>query len=166
MDKIYNIEQAKEKMKKSAKYYEVRIKAWENVKRLYKKDGGEFAILGKNFSGAKITTKPWNADDKIIEVCFRDENGSWTTDYIGLYATQYNDEADTPEKVQNRINDLIEKYKSWYEKDKKGAEQIEKQIKAIIPLLDKINKTLDTAKQETNTHYTIQGYIAQYLNIL
>lgn len=164
MEKIYTKQDAREKMEKSVKYYKVRIEAWENVKRIYKKNGEPFAILSKNFENARFTT--W-INSPVIEVTFTDETGRNTTEHITLTANVYKNEpeATTPEQVQNRINELIANYKKWLEIDTAGASQIEKQIDDIMPELDKLAEAIKQAK-ETNTHYTLQNYIKNYLHIL
>lgn len=164
MEKIYTKQDAREKMEKSVKYYKVRIEAWENVKRIYKKNGEPFAILSKNFENARFTA--W-LNSPVIEVTFRDETGRNTTEHITLTANAYKNEpeATTPEQVQNRINELIANYKKWLEIDTAGASQIEKQIDDIMPELDKLAEAIKQAK-ETNTHYTLQNYIKNYLHIL
>lgn len=164
MEKIYTKQDAREKMEKSIKYYKVRIEAWENVKRIYKKNGEPFAILSKNFENARFTT--W-INSPVIEVTFTDETGRNTTEHITLTANVYKNEpeATTPEQVQNRINELIANYKKWLEIDTAGASHIEKQIDDIMPELDKLAEAIKQAK-ETNTHYTLQNYIKNYLHIL
>lgn len=163
MERIYTIEDAKAKMQKSVKYYACRIEAWKKVTRLYKKDGGNFSVLSKNFSGCSFVNR---FSSNRVEVTFRDENNSWTTENIIIDANRYEEAADTPEAIEKRITALIEKYEAWKEKDEKGLAEIEAQINNILPLLDTIKSALKDAEEETNTHYTIKAYIKEYLRIL
>lgn len=43
--------------------------------------------------------------------------------------------------------------------------KVYRQLEAIRPALEEINKAIEAAN-ETNTHYTIQSYIKGYLRIL
>lgn len=164
METIRTIPEAKAKMEKSCKYYAVRLAAWENVKRLYKKNGEPFATLSKNFSGAKFIEKYGN---RYIEVHFKDESGAYNYDNITLMRNAYKglEEATTPDEVESRINAQIETYRNWLEIDKNGAKEIENQINNITPELEKIKEALKAA-EETNTHYTIQAYVKSYLKIV
>lgn len=162
MDRITSIADAKAKMEKSVKFYASRIEAWKKVTRLYKKDGGNFSVLSKNFSGCSFVNR---FTINRVEVTFRDENGAWTTDDITIDANCYEEAADTPEKIADKIEMLIYKYEKWKAIDEKGLAEIEAQINAILPALEGIKKAIEEAK-ETNTHYTIQAYIKEYLRIL
>lgn len=162
MERIYTIEDAKAKMQKSVEYYACRIEAWKKVTRLYKKDGGNFSVLSKNFSGCSFVNR---FTINRVEVAFRDENGTWTTDDITIDANCYEEAADTPEAIEKRITALIEKYEAWKEKDEKGLAEIERQLEEINPALESLKKAIAEAK-ETNTHYTMQSYIKEYLRIL
>lgn len=162
MDRIYNIEDAIKKAKKSVKYYEVRIQAWENVKRVKTKTGADFKILSKNFENCSFCKR--FGDDRC-EVYFRDENGSYCESWITLNANCYEEAKDTPDKLEAAINNLIAQYKEQKEKNIKGLENIEKQLQAIRPQLDALKKAIEDAKK-TNTHYIMQSYIKNYLYIL
>ena len=160
MEKIYTIEDAKKKTQKSVNYYACRIEAWEKVTRNFKKDGGTFAILSKNFSNCDFRTE---YGSPRIFVYFTNENGYRDSDYITLYAN--GEETTTPEGVQAQMNGLVEKYRKWLEVDTIGLESIEDQIKAIMPQLDTLKEAITEAKT-TNTHYTMQSFIKNYLGIL
>lgn len=43
-------------LKKTIKDYTAKLKGWEKVKRIYKKDGKPFANIAKNFEGVKVFT--------------------------------------------------------------------------------------------------------------
>lgn len=162
MERIYTIEDAKAKMQKSVEYYACRIEAWKKVERLYKKDGKPFTVLSKNFSNLTFTSR---FTSNYITVNFKDENGFYQTDEVLISATYKTEAADTPEAIEKRINAVIENYEAWKEKDEKGLADIERQLEAIKPALEELKKAIEAAK-ETNTHYTMQAYIKEYLRIL
>ena len=162
MERIYTIEDAKNKMQKSVNYYACRIEAWKKVERLYKKDGKPFTVLSKNFSNLSFRNSYGN---KYVAVFFTDENGAYQYDELNISKNIYQEAADTPEAIENCIKGMIEKYEAWKEKDEKGLADIEKQLEAIRPALEELKKAIEAAK-ETNTHYTMQSYIKEYLRIL
>ena len=160
----YYKKEAIEKAAKSVKYYQVRIEAWKNVKRITKKNGEDFQNLNRCFENAEIE-RQYNRD--YITVRFRDETGHYTKDEINLEANYYTEQeaAETADQVQERINKQIAKYKEWLEKDKKGLEQIEKQLEQVNTYLYKIAEIIEQAEEETNTHYKIKDYIKGCLGI-
>lgn len=164
MERIYTIEDAKAKMQKSVEYYACRIEAWKKVERLYKKDGKPFAVLSKNFNNLTLMNR-FGSNEAVVY--FKDESGRYENDYINLEANCYTKEeaADTPEAIEKRITALIEKYEAWKKKNEKGLAEIESQLEAINPALEALKQAIAEAK-ETNTHYTMQSYIKEYLRIL
>lgn len=163
MDRITSIAEAKAKMQKSVEYYACRIEAWKKVTRLYKKDGGNFSVLSKNFNNLSFRNRFGNE----AAVYFKDETGAYADDYLNLEANSYTHEekATTPEAIEAKITALIAKYEQQKETAEKGLAEIEAQISAILPALEGIKKAIEEAK-ETNTHYTMQSYIKEYLRIL
>ena len=62
--------------------HEALLEAWQNVKRLHKKDGSDFSALSKNFENAKIEDEPYSIyPSKIVKV--------WNCGNSGKY---YNEE--------------------------------------------------------------------------
>lgn len=92
------------------------------------------------------------------EVVFKSAFEGWTYDWL-----TYQPEEDTPDSIQQKINNLIENYKKWLDKDLKGLDEIEKQIEKITPMLDELSKFIKTAENETNTYYVLKSYIKNYL---
>lgn len=165
MERIRTIEEAKKKMLRSVEYYKIRLEAWEKVTRNYKKDGAPFSVLSKNFNNCSFVNE---YGTNKIKVNFWSESAGYESDTIYLDGNVYNglEAATTPDAVQARINKAMENYKTWLEIDSRGAAEIENQIKEIQPLLDTLKEAIKRAEKETNTHYTIQGYIKSYLGIL
>lgn len=164
MEKFYTIEEARQKMQKSVNFYALRIEAWKNVKRIYKKDGGSFSILSKNFENLKFRNRFGSNEAAVY---FVDECGRYADDYINLEANNYTHEeaATTPEAIESKISALIAKYEAWKERDEKGLAEIESRLNAISDALETIKKAVKDAEQ-VNAHYTMQAYIKGYLNII
>lgn len=161
MDRITNAQDARENMLKSCKYYETRIKAWENVKRQKTKNGQDFKILSKNFTNCTFLKE--YGDNKIY-IYFKDETGAYNRDYINLSGNSYKQEITTADALEFAILETIENYKTYYEMDKAGAAAITEQIKNINDSLLVINKVLHDA-ENVNTHYTLKAYIKHFLSI-
>lgn len=159
MDNIYRVNDIKERIKDSIYYYEDRIKAWENVKRLYKNDGTPFKILSKNFAGCSFTSEyGW---DKKVKVYFTNHKGSYDSDYIDLFYSQYTGEQklDTPDKVEQAIKDLIEHYKEYMDMGQHDLELcdtvIEDFAKTVQRALDRVSETV----QSTTTYYACREFM-------
>lgn len=158
MERIYNKENAKKKMEKSVSYYQVRIEAWEKVKRVYKKDGSNFKVLSKNFEGCTFY------NEYSLNKCginFYDPFEGYTCDWI-----TYSPETETPDSIEKKINGVIENYKKWLDRDLAGLEAIEKQIDHITPLLEELKNYIKQSEEETNTHYVLKSYVKNYLGCL
>lgn len=164
MERIYNKEDAKKRMQRSVNFYQIRIEAWENVERVTKKDGSDFAILSKNFKNCEFLTE---YGSNKIRVHFHTNENGYEHDDIYLDGDGYGRQAaTTPEAVQDRITKILENYKTWLAKDQKGLETIEQQIDDITPELETLKTFLKAAENETNTHYTLKSYIKNFLGIL
>lgn len=48
------LEDIKKELTSTLKEHEILLQAWNNVNRLYKKDGSSFSVLSKNFEKAII----------------------------------------------------------------------------------------------------------------
>lgn len=70
---------------KQREHWHALANAWRNVKRLHKKDGGEFAVYSKNWSGfSRIAKEPFLLLSKELRmmVCTRDAYYTWREDDI------------------------------------------------------------------------------------
>ena len=154
-----------EKVKARIEYYKTRVQAWENVTRVYKKDGGKFAVLSKNFENVKFITE---YGSNKIRVHFHTDRNGYEYDDIWLTANVYKgeEEATTPEQIEERIKNTIEQYNHWLTRSYKALETIENTLENITPLLDQINDTLKAAENETDAQYIIQEYITDYCHII
>lgn len=70
--------------------HEALLEAWQNVKRLHKKDGSDFSVLSKNFENAKVEDEPYSIYPvKIVKV--------WNCGKSGKY---YNEEINCTQLVR------------------------------------------------------------------
>lgn len=163
MERILNIDEAKKKIEKRILYYEERIEAWKKVERVSRKNGENFANLGKNFTNCEIV-REYSIDE--LTVYFRARYEGYTKDYITISGNQYQEPADTPEKIEKRIKEHIAKYENYVERSRKALETIESTLKSIEPELDKLREVIKKGADETDTNYIIGSYIKNYLHIL
>ena len=63
--------------------HEALLEAWQNVKRLHKKDGSDFSVLSKNFENAKIEDEPYSIYPvKIVKVWNCGKSGKYYNEEI------------------------------------------------------------------------------------
>ena len=125
------------------------INAWKSVKRVTKKDGGDFANIGKNFSNGKVKQKyPWdNALELSID--YHCDTG-WAYDSVEIK------EEDTVEDVFKKINNRIEILTQYVEEDDKKANSVQ----YVFNEVDKTMKELLKFCKENNfSAYEVCDYI-------
>lgn len=144
-----NKEKIEEKHLTNQQSYLNAINAWKNVKRVTKKDGGNFANIGKNFLNATVRQKYiW---DKTLEltVDYRCGN-SYTYDSVEIK----ND--DSIEDVFEKINKRIILFTQY-------AEEEEKKINNVKNVYNEVDKTmkelLKFCKENNFSAYEICDYI-------
>lgn len=163
MERIFTIEDAREKLERRLAYYNDRVEAWEKVERVSKKNGEDFARLSANFTNCDIV-KSWMGDELTIH--FRGKYEGHVTDYITLTGNAYGvEDADTADKVQERIKARVEQYKGYIETTKAGLETIAEQIEAIKPQLEALKQAIKEA-EKVDCNYILGSYIKEYLRIL
>ncbi len=80
-----NLDQIKKELQNSIEECNAKIAAWENVKRVTKKDGSNFSTLSKNFENAKIEVASYSIrGEKQIRVCGHTESGKFFEDYFSI----------------------------------------------------------------------------------
>lgn len=82
-----SIENLRTSYRKSLEMYERLLKEWESVTFNYKKDGGHFANLQKNFSGARVYQKSYSTNPihKELTVSCRCNLSGYQSDTVSLY---------------------------------------------------------------------------------
>lgn len=159
---IHSIADAVHAMENSVNYYKCRAAAWDAVKRVYKKDGGSFAVLSKNFTGCRYYTD--NAYNARFYVTFRDERGYMETDYINVYKWPEKCLM-TADEVAAEIEKTIANYEKWMNTDAAGRDNIAETLAGIAPDLERLKTVLQGCK-EYNTQYVVADYIKNYIGIL
>ena len=63
--------------------HEALLEAWQNVKRLHKKDGSDFSVLSKNFENAKVEDESYSIyPAKIVKVWNCGKSGKYYNEEI------------------------------------------------------------------------------------
>lgn len=163
MERIFTIEDAKQRLEKRLSYYTARVEAWEKVERVSKKDGGDFAIISKNFANCTFKTE---YSSNYIVVNFKSKFEGYASDEVNISGNAYGVEAcDTADKIEKKIAETIEKYKGYVKTTEKGLETIAEQLEAIAPELEALKKAIKEA-EKTDCNFVMQSYIKEYLRIL
>lgn len=78
-----DLEIIKKEIEEKRQYNKDCLEAWENVKRLSKKDGSDFSSLSKNFDGLKVIKETYNLfpEERKLTVYFK-SNGKYELDSI------------------------------------------------------------------------------------
>ena len=144
-----NKEKIEEKYLTNQQSYINAINAWKNVKRVTKKDGGDFANIGKNFLNATVRQRYiWNKTLELtVDYCC---GNSYTYDSVEIK----NDDSieDVFEKINKRII-LLTQY----------VEEEEKKINNFKNVFNEVDKTmkelLKFCKENNFSAYEICDYI-------
>lgn len=166
MDKNELYNKMKNEIEKSINYYKTRIESWQNVKRLYKKDGSDFKNLSQNFANCKIGVDFLN--NFTITIFFYDENNKYKSDYIDLVLEEDNKEIKkeenqstfkkyswsknecftaNPTQIEKMIQNRIEKYKKWMDEN---IEELKNLDKLYDVFYNKLFDLLSFVENETN----------------
>lgn len=186
MSKYRNYEEIKANLEASVKYYDARVKAWQQVERVTKKDGSDFKVFSKNFNGAE-TGQYYPIEDysnPYLTVAFEDENGRYATDHMSLKADkhlteqanipEHNDEREvryayghpieilTVEETWTAIQNMIQKYEHWKAEAERELAESQAQFEKIDALLEEINNTrkgISPGELSSHARYVFKDYI-------
>ena len=158
-DTIYNVEDIKNRINEGIDFYTARINAWESVERAHKKNGGDFADLSRNFTGAKFVRE---YSETYLYVYFRTKSEGYTYDFITLGDSPYSKRPalDTADAIEKAITELITKYKERLACDIRQAEIAEE---VATPFINAVNSALATVKEkagdDTTLYYACRDYM-------
>ena len=127
------INELENKYRSNAKSYQEAIKAWQNVGRVSKKDGGNFVNFGKNFTNATIRQE-YTWCKPSLKVDYIQSSGGWTYDTIEI------DEKDTVEDVFGKINKRIQLLNGYVAEDERKARNTERVFKEVERTMKELTK--------------------------
>lgn len=105
-----NIDALRTSYLKNIDTYECLLKAWDAVTFNYKKDGGHFANLQKNFNGARVYQCRYSirAEEKELSVTCCTSKSGYQSDAIALFERKYGSKYDDPSRPLT-VDEIIEK---------------------------------------------------------
>lgn len=154
---------------------EAKIKLWENVKIVTKKNGEPFQAFAKNFENCKIYADAYTlqTNAKNITVSGRTVSGKWVEDEIGntdlVKYTKFNVEPEriikesflepyfflTIQEIGEKIAEKIEKYKNNIKAYKMQLEKVAEYVETIT---NKVNALQAEIKEMTKDFDTNSLY--------
>lgn len=185
----YKKKAAREKLEREykAKRDECRAlaRAWGNIERLRKKDGGDFANFRKNFGkkevndcGFRITDPDYGLEyHRRIEVWARAESGSLAESWINTYAVyryMKKDEIkhDPEEKIScleqfyaYTLDEIEEQIQKEIEGCGKKAAEMDKKLQELDNKLEKCDQIIDAVRQAVIDYQLPTEYILESLRM-
>ena len=158
MEFFGTVKAAQNNKQKKIENFKLELQAWQNVTRVYKRGGGDYASIQKNFENCRLYSV--GGESFIIEVCFKDVRG--IRNYVTRLMKGENGTLKADE-VQALIDRQIKSLYKSIDDERRGIDLIEKQLDEIRPQLDLIVKAMDDAKK-TGTDEELKGLIACYLS--
>ena len=158
--------------------HECFIAALRNIKRNRKKDGGDFAVLSKNFSGCTISTSPvaLQAGEDVMCVSVHTNRTGWQTYRFDLYKFVKNmSESDIKHEPLSRkaylepiyvldideIEAEIQKQISYLEAELETFEAAKRDFEDIMSKCDGIIRGCHDKLQKTPCAYMFRQYIKE-----
>ncbi len=136
----YYAEEARKELERRLHESQVLADAWSKVERKRTKSGEPFKILSKNYENATFGA-PYNATEKRMSVCARDEQGHYFDDELYLTRTVYSNTQEAEEyKKQGR---LIERGAYLHPCIELNCDEIDEQIAKRMEYYDKLIADLD-----------------------
>lgn len=148
---------------REAEEYETIAELWEKVTRDHKKDGSDFSIMSKNFSGCAFKEPhlmKMHAYEKEITVSGRTKSGRFVTNYIDNYKcvkyTNIKVEESrvinerflepyfylTADEIETLIKETAANYRKWAETARERAENATAAAELYNAKMEEINKEL------------------------
>jgi len=165
-----NLEQIKKELQNSIEECNAKIAAWENVKRVTKKDGSDFSTLSKNFENAKIVTADYSIrNEKQIRVSGWTENRKFVDDYFSIVPCVKNVKFEVAPDRQIKesflepyfymtVEEIVEAIENRIAMWKEYVESYEEQLRIadhfyilIENELEKISEILDAVSDKRNS---------------
>ena len=173
MSDYRNLEDIKNELTKMLNDSRSKLALWQGVKRLTKKDGGNFAILNKNIEGARVEQEYGSVYLKAATYYLPEAERKqiphfkWTSEEIYI---AYRDDELTPEIVFEKIAGRIEQLKKHiteYENELAAVEDIfkkydEKLAAFYQELKADCEQFRDNTKSKSTLEYMIEDYTKNY----
>lgn len=156
------LEDIKKELTSTLKEHEALLQAWNNVNRLYKKDGSSFSILSKNFENATIQDESYSIyPAKVVKVFICCEGKYYNEEINCTQLVRYSQRKVDESRIihasylEDRYNltvdEIFEEIELKKEYHKKRIEELNKQLemaelyyKQVLIKMEEVKTVLDT----------------------
>lgn len=180
-----DLEMIKKEIEEKRQYNKDCLEAWENIKRLSKKDGSDFSSLSKNFNGLKVIKEIHSLfpEERELTIYFK-SNGKCESDSVSnvemvryskrnvdksrvvkeqyleaRYLLTINEIFENIECKKNQLKANIDKYTKQFENIDNKYKELKEKLSSVKSFL-MIEKERDLA-----LYYTMQELVKSELNI-
>lgn len=172
-----SLEQVKAELEKNAERAAALADAWRNVTIEKKKDGKEFAALGRAIHGASVRPYAYHNGngEKTIFVFARYSNGGYTDDEIRTFGTLrdlpkddprrpasvglYNTYELTPDELREKIAERVAMYTEHAANYRAALETIADDYNAYKAAIDAANAIQARRGERSATYYALYGVV-------
>lgn len=181
------LEDIKKELTNTLAEHEALLQAWNNVHRLYKKDGSSFPVLSKNFENATIQDEPYSIyPAKEIRVFFINHEGKYYNEEISCtqlvrYSQRKVDESRIihasylEDRYNLTVDEIFEEIELKKEYHKKRIEELNKQLemvelyyKQVLIKMEEVKTVLDTLcdksgdRKNIDLRYDLEEVVHEY----
>ena len=156
------LEDIKKELTRTLKEHEALLQAWNNVNRLYKKDGSSFSILSKNFENANIQDEPYSIyPAKVVEVFICCEGKYYNEEIKCTQLVRYSQrkvdesriihESCLEDRYNLTIDEIFEEIELKKEYHKKRIEELNKQLEMAESYYNQVTDKMEEIKTILDT---------------
>ena len=180
------LEDIKKELTSTLKEHEALLQAWNNVNRLYKKDGSSFSILSKNFENATIQDESYSIyPTKVVKVFICCEGKYYNEEINCTQLVKYSQRKVDESRIihasylEDRYNltvdEIFEEIELKKEYHKKRIEELNKQLemaelyyKQVLIKMEKVKTVLDTLcdksgdRKNIDLRYDLEEVVHEY----
>lgn len=134
---------------------------WSNVKRKYKKDGGTYSILSKNFEGCTIKRPDWGVYEDcewLVQVSGHNAKGAY--DYTH-FSTYNGGKGMTADQIEVEIKKEAKIRRENAEEYKRALEKIDDVFDMCDQWIQEIEDVVRNDKDLESVKYKISDYIKE-----
>lgn len=169
MDKIRRFEDVTAKISNSISYHEALLIAWQDVKRVSKKNGENFAILSKNFEGCEIKTPYYSSSFSDKKVFVYTRNGSeYIDDYFDAVKLEVVDGRKmyvelTADEIADHIADRIRTHSDYIAGLKRQLETANTYFTAVKEHTEALKNILKDERGENGVNSSLYFALVDYI---
>lgn len=170
MSNYRDLEDIKKELTRRLNEARNKLALWQSVKRLTKKDGGDFATLNKNFDGARVEQQYSSFYLKAATYYLTESERkqiphiAWTYEELYISNSEYNEL--TPDKVFEKIAGRIEQLKNHiteYENELAALEDIfKKYVAKLAEFYQELKTDCERFRNDPEYKSTIEYMIEDY----